>query len=62
MFDYLDYRTENDVQIMVSPTKPETERPVKYGECLYCDRLGACRMIEKPCTSRDDFRFCGLPE
>ena len=41
--------------------RKETKRPVKQGDCIYCDKqTGACRM-KIHCISQDAFRFCGLP-
>ena len=59
--EYLDFRSENDIQLEVSPTQPETKIPVKASECIYCRQFKVCNMYVKPCFAVSILHTCKLP-
>lgn len=59
--EYLDFRTENDIQLEVSPTKHETRIPEAACECIYCRRFKTCNNYIKNCSYVSQKHSCKLP-
>jgi len=58
---YLDFRSENDIQVICSPACPETEIPVKASECVYCRKCKKCIMTNAGCSYISSQHICKLP-
>lgn len=59
--EYLDFRSENDIQLEVSPIKPETRIPETAHDCIYCRRFKVCSMYIKRCFAVSLLHTCKLP-
>ena len=58
---FLDYRTENDIQLQVSPTKHEKVIPTTAVDCLYCRQLKTCIVDLAKCSYLSLKHTCKLP-
>jgi len=61
MYQYLDYRSENDIQLTVSPTKPERVIPTISSDCVYCRKLKTCIVDLEKCSYLTGKHTCKLP-
>ena len=61
MLQYLDFRSENDIQTECSPVQPETEIPKLSAECIYCRKCKVCTMPIAKCSYITQMHTCKLP-